>query len=154
MNKKYISRNYVNGNVVRLVALQVIIVTLLALFYHHSFLLVILALDFAFRSFAHLPSPLALFGKAVSKALGQNAKPVFAPPKRFAATIGFFLSLVTSAFLFTGFESIAYSTGGVLVFCALLESAFNVCVGCYLYDWLIAPVVNKNQESHQASIKA
>lgn len=153
MNTKYITRNYVNGNVVRLVALQVIIVTLLALFYHYSFLLIILALDFAFRSFAHLPSPLALTGKAVSLALGQKAKPVFAPPKRFAATIGFVLSLAASAFLFTGFEGIAYSIGGVLVFCAFLESAFNVCVGCYLYDWLVAPLVNKNQENHQTSIE-
>jgi hypothetical protein len=153
MNKKDHSKNYVNEHVVKLIALQVITITTIALFNHYLYLLFILTIDFAIRAFTYLPSPLALIAKIISKALGQKPKPVFAPPKKFAAAIGFTFSLAISILLLLNFGNTAYVIGGILIFCAFLEGVFNVCIGCYVYDWVVAPIVNRYNSGHPEAIK-
>lgn len=40
----------------------------------------------------------------------------------------------------------ALVVGGILVFCAVLESVFKVCLGCYAYNWMVIPITNKLQK--------
>ena len=60
-----IPRNQLNENVVRIVALLVVIATLVTLAYNWIFLAVILAIDFALRSFTRATSPLAYIAKTL-----------------------------------------------------------------------------------------
>lgn len=143
MNSKYVSKHYIDEHIVKLVALQVIAIVLLALFNRYPYLLVFLTLDFAIRAFTHLPSPLAYIAKIITRASGLKSKPVFAPPKKFAAAMGFAFSLTISVLLLLNLGGATYAVGGILVFCALLEAVFNVCLGCYVYSWLIAPLASK-----------
>jgi hypothetical protein len=39
----------------------------------------------------------------------------------------------------------AYITGFILILCATLEAVFNICLGCYIYNWIIAPLSNTNK---------
>lgn len=134
-----ISRNQLNENIIRIVALLVVIVTLIALAYNWIFLAVILAVDFALRSFTRITSPLAYVAKSVSRFLKLRQKNIFAPPKKFAAALGFIFSLLIAIFLYLNLLIPAYITGLILILCATLESAFNICLGCYVYNWIIVP---------------
>ncbi|HRN72012.1 MAG TPA: DUF4395 domain-containing protein [Ginsengibacter sp.] len=143
MNPKTISKNYLDAYVVRLVALQVIIITLLVLYSQNIYPAIFLMLDFAIRAFTTMPSPLASIAKITVRKLGLKPKPVFAPPKKFAAALGFTFSLLMALMLTRDYVVVSYIIGSILAFCAFLESAFNVCIGCYVYDWTVAPILNR-----------
>lgn len=144
MNKKSTLKNYVNENVVRLIAAQVILLTLITLLTGWIWAVLFLTADFALRAFTHIPSPLAVIAKGLAGALGLTPKPIFAPPKRFAANLGFVFSSGIALFLYLHYSVAAYVTGGILIVCATLEAVFNICIGCYVYNWIVAPVVNRN----------
>ena len=143
MNQKSISRNHVNERVVRLVATQVILLTIVTLLTGWIWLALFLAADFALRAFTRIPSPLALIAKGLAKSFKLAPKPIFAAPKRFAAGMGFAFSLAIAVFLYTQSYVAAYVTGAILIACAVLEALFNICLGCYVYNWVVAPIVNR-----------
>jgi|SRR5690554_1210671 len=134
---------HVDENVVRLVATQVFLLTLITLLTEWAWLGLFLAIDFGLRAFTSAPSPLALIAKKITKTFKLTPKSIFAPPKRFAATLGFIFSIGITVFLFLYNPSVAYVIGGILFFCAILEAIFNICLGCYVYNWMVAPLVNK-----------
>lgn len=136
---------YVDENVVRIVAVQVIFVTIIAVVEQLEWLSFLLALDFGIRAFTHFPSPLALFSKKVTEIAKSKPQPIFAPPKRFAAALGFTFSLVIAILTFFQLTFASYLVGGILVVCALLESAFKICLGCYVFNYLVLPIQNKIQ---------
>lgn len=133
---------YLEENAVRIVAAQVVIVSSVVLITQWEYLALLLAIDFALRAFTALPSPLALLAKLIVNKFGWKKNPIFAPPKKFAAAIGFAFSLSIFILFLIGQDIAAYAVGGVLVFCAVLESVFQICLGCYAYDWFVAPFKN------------
>lgn len=146
MNKKTFSINHVNEKVVRFIAAQVILLTLVTLVTDWIWLALFLAVDFALRAFTRIPSPLAFIAKRLAKVFQLTPKPIFAPPKRFAAALGFAFSLLIAIFFYLHFPLAAYVTGAILILCATLEAVFNICLGCYVYNWVVAPIVNRNTE--------
>lgn len=144
MNKINISENHVDEKVTRLTATQVIIITLVTLLTGWTWLALFLAVDFALRAFAHLPSPLSFIARGLAKVFKLTPKPVFAPPKRFAAGVGLTFSLGIAIFLLLHYPIAAYVTGAILIICALLEAVFNFCLGCYVYNWIVVPIFNRN----------
>ncbi len=139
MNSKKIAMAYVEEHAVRLIALQVVIITLLVLYTRSYWLAAALGVDFAIRSFTYVTSPLAFVVKTINRFVPWERKPVFAAPKKFAAGIGFGFAMSLAILLYLGFNTAANIVAGVLLPCAVLESFFKVCVGCYVYDWVIAP---------------
>lgn len=135
-----IPRNQLNENIIRIVALLVVIVTLVTLAFSWIFLAVMLAIDFGLRSFTRVISPLAFIAKTGSGYLKLKPKPIFAPPKKFAAALGFIFSILIALFLYLNLLIPAYITGLILVLCATLESVFNICLGCYVYNWIVVPL--------------
>ncbi len=89
-------------------------------------------------------SPLALFSaRVVVPALKLKPTPAWAPPKRFAQTIGFaFTATAAVAALGTQSYTVARALLGVLAFCAGLESFAGFCLGCRVYD-LVIPAVER-----------
>lgn len=143
MKKKNNSKYYTDENVTRLIALQVIIILLLVLFTHQTYLIVILTLDFALRAFTYLPSPIALIAKITGNLLRLKPNYIFAAPKKFAAGIGFIFCIVISVLLYLNFITLTYAVSGILIFFALLESGFKICMGCNVYNWIVIPIANK-----------
>lgn len=150
MAKENTSTYYVQESTTRLIALQVVVILFLVFFGHWTFLAYILTVDFAIRGFTYLRSPLNYIAKSVSKVLGLRPKPIFATPKKFAALLGFVFSLAISVSLSMDLEVFAYVVGGILAFFAFLEAVFNLCIGCYIYNWLVAPIIsagnNRNRQ--------
>ncbi len=143
MTQKNVSKNHVDENVVRLVATQVFLITLITLLTGWAWLALFLAADFGLRAFTRVPSPLATVARGTVKALKLTPKPIFAPPKRFAAILGLFFSVGIAIFLFLNYLNVAYAVGAILIFCAVLEAAFNICLGCYVYNWIVTPLVHR-----------
>lgn len=138
---------YKDEKKIRLVAAQVVLLTAISLFTHSLFPLFLLAADFALRAFSEQRSPLAAIAGAISELLKWKPKLIFAAPKKFAAAIGFIFSLSILILAFLQQWTAAYIVGGVLIFFAALEAVLNICVGCYVYNYTVAPFINRQAKA-------
>ena len=62
-------------------------------------------------------------------------KPVFAPPKLFAAKIGAVLNFAIIAFYILGYSYCSLGLDVLLISFALLESLAGFCAGCYIHSY-------------------
>lgn len=127
--------SYTNESKVRLTALFVLLLVVFYLVFGKIIFPVFLVIDFALRSF-NLPqySPLALLSGWIVKTFKLPVKPVFFPPKRFAARIGLLFSVSIVVLYLLGVDTLIVSV--ILAFFAALESFVGFCAGCYVYDFL------------------
>lgn len=134
---------YVDENVVRIIAAEVILLTfsVVALYVWQPYGIfwklpaILLTVDFALRAFTAMPSLLAIGAGKLVNLCKLKSKPIFAPPKRFAAGLGFIFSFLILISLLIELSIAAYVFAGVLLACALLESVFSICVGCYVFNF-------------------
>lgn len=143
MKEQEKNRLYTEKGTVRFTALLVFITASVVLITQNYWLSLLLTADFGLRAFTRYTSPLAIITKALYRIAPWSQQRIFAPPKRFAAAIGFVMSLGITAALYLQLPIPAYGLGGILLLCSFLESAFNVCLGCYLFAWIIAPIKNR-----------
>ena len=125
-----------NESKIRLVAFFVFV---LAMVYLYTELLVIplfLMIDFLSRAFQFGRfSPIGWMSELLVKVLKLPFKPVYYPPKRFAARIGLVFTLLTTLFHVLGWNTSLLAS--VLMLFAFLESFFGFCAGCYVYSFLV-----------------
>ncbi|MFN5983626.1 MAG: DUF4395 domain-containing protein [Fluviicola sp.] len=130
-----ISGKKVNETVVRLIALQVLVLVLVSMYLNLYFIPLFLVIDFFLRGFLNgKGSVLRLIALFISKSLNLSAHFVDEKPKQFAAKVGFLASLILFVFQFQHFDLTALFIGSALIFFASLESFFAVCVGCILFQ--------------------
>ena len=135
---------YVDNSASSIVAYQVILITVFGIHFQQQWLLLLLAFDFLLRATGLLISPLYFVAKKVTEFLYFEKKMVFGAPKRFAAMLGFAMTLLI-AFFYDSQTGIFL--GIILITLAALESVFQVCIGCYIYNFLIVPIQNKFNNS-------
>ena len=128
----------VNERAARLVAAQVLLVTVLILLTGIYWPLPLLAAGFFLRVLAGAKvSPFAKIATATAKRLWEFRE-VPGPPKRFAQSIGLVLTTTASvAALVFGATSIADICLGLMVVATTLEAGFGLCVGCQLFSLLM-----------------
>jgi len=153
MNRKDASKLYADEHVVRIIAAQVVVLTVIIMATQWQPLAWLLAVDFALRAFTYLPAPLAVTAKAIVRRAGWKPKPIFAAPKRFAAALGFVFSSGISVFLYFRLPVAACSVGAVLAACAVLESVFRICLGCYVFNLAVAPLANRKYNRQAKSLQ-
>jgi len=131
-----VSTEKINENAARLVAFVVLLLSVIYILTGFIWIFVLLSFDFFIRGFTTLQiSPLKQFVKVLASVIPIKNKPVDAAPKKFAAKLGFIMSLVITALYFAGFISVSIYISYGLVLFASLESLAAVCVGCYIYDY-------------------
>jgi len=81
-------------------------------------------------------SPISQINKAILKALKVEPEMIFAPPKIFAAKIGFIFSLVASILYLLNYQIAAIVVVSILSFFAFLEFTLAFCVGCSVYNFI------------------
>jgi hypothetical protein len=107
---------------------------------------VLLALDFFVRAFTKLSySPLSYLAHLLVKMLVTNEILIDKAPKIFAARVGFILTLLTTLGVLLDLPFLAYICGSTLIFFAFLECGLNFCMGCWVYTYVVFPVVRKNR---------
>jgi hypothetical protein len=125
---------------VRIVAAEVLAVSVLALALRQPWLYGLLAADFTLRAaFGPRVSPLARLACGVLRPrLPAAARPTPGPPKRFAAAIGAVLTTAaTLAYYGPGWASLTWALGALMIVFPFLESALGICVGCLAFSALI-----------------
>lgn len=127
--------NTVDEHVVRLVALAVVGLAVASLHPALAWVSVLLAVDFFVRAWLNpTSSPLRWIARRVVSFARLQPKPIYAPPKRFAARIGSVLTLA-AAVAHLGFDAAAVALTLILVVAAGLEAFANLCIACWVYPY-------------------
>jgi hypothetical protein len=132
-----VSPEKANENIVRIIAIQVIIFSFISLVLNNYLISLFLIFDFALRSFTEGNySPLKKIGIYFNLFLKLEPIIIPAAPKKFAAGLGVVFSSLISIALIFNWSLISMILGSLLIFCASLEGFFGVCIGCYVYSFL------------------
>ena len=129
-----------NENVIRVNAFFTFVIASLTLFLQYKFVVLFLAVDFFIRGFSDRTSPLSIISKFIVRMLDLQYIPIYAPPKKFAAKVGFILSMIIFVFYLIQCDVLIFSFTGIFILCAFLEAFLKICVGCYVFNWLIKPI--------------
>lgn len=106
----------------------------------------ILTLDFAIRAFTKLKfSPLSWLAHHFVNAFGTRAVWIPKAPKIFAARIGFLLTALSALSALLGMPLLSVILGTTLVGFAFLECGLNFCAGCWVYTYVVYPLVRKDR---------
>jgi hypothetical protein len=144
-----VSEKRVNENVVRVIASLVILVTIISAYFTNYILAFFLAIDFLLRASDNEKfSPIRWVAQKIAALFSLPPKPIPAEPKKFAALLGFVFSLAIALFLTLNYLLAAFITVGILLGCAILESVFGICLGCYVYSYLIVPFKKKASDTN------
>jgi hypothetical protein len=137
----------INENVIRFNALLTIFITSLVIIIKNEWLALFLSVDFFFRGYTNLQSPMSFSSKFVVKLLNLNHISVYAPPKKFAAKVGFVFAFLIFIFTFFDWVILSILVSIVLIICAFLECFLKICVGCYAYNWFAVPIFYKTRNN-------
>ncbi len=105
----------------------------------------IMVVDFYIRAFTRLKySPVSYLAHLFVKGIGTGPIWIDKAPKVFAARVGFLLTSLTLGASILGLPLMATITGATLVCFAFLECGLNFCAGCWVYTFVVFPLVRKN----------
>jgi hypothetical protein len=140
-----VSAGRTDENIVRTVALLTVIITAFILITDHYLLSLFLIVDFSLRGFDFGKySVLRSISKSIVEALNIKPKPIDSAPKLFAAKIGIVFALLIFIAQISNLYVLFLIASLVLLACALLESVFGICLGCYFYTILNKFIPVKN----------
>lgn len=142
-----VSPERIDENRVRATAMEVIL--MMGAYFWTGWILfpALVALDFYIRAFTKLPySPLSWLARHFVDRMGTRPIWIDKAPKIFAARIGFLLTLITTAAAFLGWSLVAYLAGSTLVVFAFLECGLNFCAGCWVYTYVVFPLVRRGEQ--------
>lgn len=127
----------VDEHAARACAGLVVVLAALSLWEPAAPLIALLAVDFAIRGFGNRRySPLRWVAKSVVGLLGLEPKPVYAPPKRFAARIGAAMTVTATLLHVAGLPTAAAVVTVMLIVAASLEAFIGFCLACWVYPFI------------------
>ena len=139
-----ISPEQVDENRVRVTAFGVIITMGVYFMTGNVIFPAFLAVDFFIRAFTRLNySPLSWLAHLFVNSFRTQPVWIDKAPKIFAARIGFLLTTIATIAALLGLPALAYVTGATLVGFAFLECGLNFCAGCWVYTYIVYPLVRK-----------
>lgn len=133
-----ISRTVVNKNVVMFSAAVTFSLLLLFVLTQNPFILIFLAGDFFIRGFIKSKfSPIVFFGTAVVNAAGCDPKMINSGPKKFAAKVGFTMTVTVLALWYAGLIIPSLALATIFITLTGTESLFGFCLACEIYSWMM-----------------
>lgn len=141
--------NTVDERAARVVAGIVTALAIVSSWTPATWLIALLAIDFAIRAWiGRRYSPLRWVAKRITGVLGWSPKPVYAPPKQFAARIGSVLTAAATVAHLAGIHALGVGLTGALVVAASLEAAAGFCIACWVYPLVFKVRGAASQSSH------
>jgi len=139
-----VSPERVDENRVRVTALGVVFVMGIYFVTGYAIFPALLLVDFYIRAFTRLNySPLSFVSHRFVKVIGTQPMLIDKAPKVFAARIGLILTSITTVGALLHLPLLAYISGSTLILFAFLECGLNFCMGCWLYTFVVYPLVRK-----------
>jgi hypothetical protein len=125
-----------NESKIRLIAFFVMLLGVLYIVTGTLLIPFFLTIDFSLRSFdLGKYSPVAALSSWFVRVLRFPEKPVYLPPKKFAARIGLIFCVLITILHLIGISTLVPAS--ILVVFAALESLAGFCAGCYVYGWMV-----------------
>ncbi|HWB25619.1 MAG TPA: DUF4395 domain-containing protein [Chitinophagaceae bacterium] len=139
-----VSDELIDSNVSRLtVFLNVVLMALFIITLKPIFIYLVAA-DYFIRAALKVQySPLRLVALTAINSLSLQKKPINLAPKIFASRLGFLCALASSVLVFLGFPVAAAIVAGFLMILSVMDSVFNFCVGCIIYNYIVYPFYHK-----------
>ncbi len=124
---------------VRAVAVQVVLIAAIALFFKLPILMLLLSGDFIVRAFiSSTYSPLAFISrKILAPVLPFRKRMILLKPKKFAASIGAVISGIAGIAGLVGYDLTMLIFTTVLLLFSFLEAFLKFCAGCWIFGILI-----------------
>ncbi len=139
-----ISAERIDEHVARAAAFYTIAIMLISLAFNSFVISALLGMDFALRAFTSGNfSIVKLLSKQTIQTLNIPKKPVNLAPKKFAAGLGMAFCFLISGFQFLNLTAAVWATGATLLFCAVLEGGFAICLGCLVYTYAVQPFIGR-----------
>ncbi len=134
-----ISSQQINENASRATASVIAALIILFIVTQNVWFLSFALFDFSFRIFEKVKfSPVSCLVRRFYNITKLPTKLVDKAPKVFAARLGFFMS-VLSFILFFFFPVSANVIAGILAVFIFADAAFNFCIGCIIYHYVVFP---------------
>lgn len=134
-----ISTQRTDEHTARLTALLMALMVASAALTGSSLVMAAVAADFVVRAFTGWRhSPASWLAARILRRLGVAERPIDRAPKIFAARVGLSFALA-SAGLWIIAPLAGLIAALVLLGFAVLEAVLNICAGCYVYTYLVAP---------------
>jgi Domain of unknown function (DUF4395) len=139
-----ISTERVDSNVSRLTVFLQVIVLAYFLFTLQPIPLYLVTIDCSLRAMGqNRYSLLCLLASLLIKVLGITPKMTAKAPKEFASRLGFLCGLLGSIFIPLQMPTSSIVIIGMWTILAILDSVFNFCVGCLIYNYIVYPFYKK-----------
>ncbi len=104
----------------------------------------IVTIDYGIRAMGYNQySPLCFLSSLIIKATGAMPKMVDKAPKMFASRLGFICAVLGAVFISCNMPMASRGIIAMFVVLATLDSVFDLCVGCIIYNYLVFPFFNK-----------
>jgi hypothetical protein len=101
--------------------------------------------DYLIRATRHIKySPLRLITTGILFPLNLEPKLTDKAPKMFAARLAVICAGLSTVFILNNMPISSIISGGMLMVLAFMDSVFNFCVGCLIYNYIVYPFYKKN----------
>ena len=135
-----ISVEKIDSNVSRLTVFLNVVLMALYIYTLSSVLIIIVAIDYFIRAAIDVKySPLRFVALNIVKLLNLKKKPINLAQKVFASRLGTICALLATILFFTGNLTGSIVVTALLLALSTLDSVFNFCVGCLIYNYIVFP---------------
>ena len=117
-------------------------VMLMALFIasSHPVFIIIVSFDYFIRAALSIRySPVRAISLKVTEVLHVAKKPIDLAPKIFASRLGTLCAVAAVVLYFSEQVFASFIVTGLLLVLSVMDSVFNFCVGCLIYNYLVFP---------------
>jgi hypothetical protein len=135
-----ISIEKIDSNVSRLTVFINVVFMGIFLYTHNPIFISIVAADYFIRAiFKVRYSPIRFLALQTISILSIPRKPINLAQKIFASRLGLICAGVALILQLMGFTTAALVVAGMLMILSIMDSVFNFCLGCLIYNFLVYP---------------
>ena len=135
-----ISVEKIDSNVSRLTIFFNVILMGLYIYTLLPVFILIVAIDYLIRATSDVKySPVRFIALNIVKGLKLQKKPINLAQKVFASRLGTICAITASILFFTGNYTGSIIVTSILLVLSTLDSVFNFCVGCLIYNYIVYP---------------
>ena len=103
-------------------------------------LIIIVSIDYFVRAALDIKfSPIRFVAHGIVNVMKLKKKPINLAQKIFASRLGFLCAFSSSILIILGYSTASIIIAVILMSLAIMDSVFNYCVGCLIYNYLVYP---------------
>jgi len=135
-----ISTEKIDSNTSRLTVFLNVLLMAGFLYTLNPVLIIIVSIDYFGRAALDVKySPVRLVAHWVVNIMNLKKKPINLAQKIFASRLGFLCAFSSSILILLGYNTASIIVATLLMSLAIMDSVFNYCVGCLIYNYLVYP---------------